>query len=105
MSGSRDVNLELAVGTQTGRVQLVTYPDVEALATSSGLRSAAGGLVAVGEGHGRGSRASMPVVDDSDDASAKPACSTDQCRLVRVHVVRGACCLSGCILGVKCPNA
>ena len=31
VSGSRDVNLELAVGTQTGRVQLVTYPDVEAL--------------------------------------------------------------------------
>jgi FkbM family methyltransferase len=31
----RDVNLELAVGTQTDRVQLVTYPGMEALGTMS----------------------------------------------------------------------
>lgn len=31
----RDVNLELAVGTRSGRVQLVTYPGVEALGTMS----------------------------------------------------------------------
>jgi FkbM family methyltransferase len=31
----RDVNLELAVGTHTGRVQLTTYPGVEALGTVS----------------------------------------------------------------------
>lgn len=31
----RDVNLELAVGTQTGRVQLITYPGVDALGTMS----------------------------------------------------------------------
>lgn len=31
----RDVNLEVAVGTQTGHVQLVTYPGLEALGTLS----------------------------------------------------------------------
>jgi FkbM family methyltransferase len=31
----RDVNLELAVGTQTGPVQLITYPGLEALGTMS----------------------------------------------------------------------